>query len=345
MKDILRLLKLTRPFAGTYSTALAALIVGSVAFLLIPNQLGRLVAALQDVEAGRGGQAAANAAMAGAALLALHGVASLVYTFMVSLVSERIINDLRARFFSSLVNQRLDQHPPKALGQIASEFASDLSLVQNGLSTTLIDCVRHGLVTAGSLTALFLINAKMTLLALVGVGGVAGVILLFIRKATASIMSVQQWRGKVMALLLEAAANAYIIQAYGRAGYMSKRFSHWLNEMFSRVWRQTLLMACMNPVCLVLFAAVMTGLGMYGMQQLRAAHLTIAMLISYFTFAAVMVASMSQVGYLGGQLRQAGAVLAKHGGMLAATASRRRAGDHRPAERRGRDRRARPVRF
>ena len=196
MKDILRLLKLTRPFAGTYSTALAALIVGSVAFLLIPNQLGRLVAALQDVEAGRGGKAAANAAIAGAALLALHGVASLVYTFLVSLVSERIINDLRARFFSSLVNQRLDQHPPKALGQIASEFASDLSLVQNGLSTTLIDCVRHGLVTAGSLIALFLINAKMTLLALVGVGGVAGVILLFIRKATASIMSVQQWRGE-----------------------------------------------------------------------------------------------------------------------------------------------------
>ena len=44
LKDILRLLKLTRPFVGTYSTAMAALVVGSVAFLLIPNQLGRLIA-------------------------------------------------------------------------------------------------------------------------------------------------------------------------------------------------------------------------------------------------------------------------------------------------------------
>ena len=130
-------------------------------------------------------------------------------------------------------------------------------------------------------------------------------------------MSIQQWRSKVMALLLESAANAYIIQAYGRADYMSARFTSRLNEMYSRVWRQMLLMSCMNPVCLVLFAAVMTGLGMYGMQELRAAHLTIAMLISYFTFAAVMVGAMSQVGYLGGRLRQAGAILVKHERMLA----------------------------
>jgi ATP-binding cassette subfamily B protein len=302
---------------------MAALVVGSVAFLLIPNQLGRLIASLQGVQAGQSGKAAAQAAIVGAALLALHGIASLVYTFLTSFVSERIVNQLRAKFFSSLVNQRLDRHPPKALGQIASEFSSDLSLVQDGLSTSLIDCVRHALVTVGSLIALFLIDFKMTLLALAGVGGVAGVLLLFIRKATASIMAIQQWRSKVMALLLETAANAYIIQAYGREDYMSARFSSWLNQMFSRVWRQMLLMACMNPVCMLLFAAVMAGLGMYGMQQLRGAHLTIAMLISYFTFAAVMVAAMSQFGYLAGRLRQAGAILVKHERMLATTTPRR----------------------
>src|SRR6185312_5441822 len=99
-----------------------------------PNQLGRLVASLQAVQAGQSGGPAAQAAIFGAALLALHGVASLVYTFLAAFVSERIVNDLRGKFFSSLVNQRLDQHPPKALGQIANEFASDLSLIQDGLS-------------------------------------------------------------------------------------------------------------------------------------------------------------------------------------------------------------------
>ncbi len=320
LKDLIRLLKLTRPYAGTYSVAIAALVAGSAAFLFIPPQLGRVIASLQSVAEGHSSRAAIGAVVACAALLAFHGVAALVYTFLVSFVSERIVNDLRARFFDNLVNQRLDRHPPKALGQVASEFASDLSLVQDGLSTTLIDTIRHALVTAGAFTALFLIDFKMTVIALAGVGAVAGVLLLFIRRATASIMAVQQWRAKVMALLLEAAANAYIIQAYGRTTYMSARFASWLNGMFSRVWRQMLLMACMSPVCLVLFAAVMTAMAAYSMQQLRSAHLTIPMLISYFTFAAVLVASVSQVGYLAGRLRQAGAILARHERMLSLSA-------------------------
>lgn len=317
MKDTLRLLKLTRPFAGTYVTSMVALAVGSIAFLLIPPQLGKLVASLQAIEAGHDGRAAVDAAFRCALFLALHGIASLVYTFLASLVSERIVNSLRARFFRNLVNQRLDQSPPKALGQVASEFASDLGLVQDGLSITLIDCVRHAIVTIGAFGALFLIDFKMTLLAMIGIGMVAGALLVFIRRATRSMMAIQQWRGKVMSLLLEAASNAYIIQAYGRADYMCGRFSGWLDEMFGRVWRQLLLMASMNPVCLLLFAVVMSGLGTYGMHQLRGAHLNISMLISYFTFAALMVASVSQVGYLGGRLRQAGAMLAKHERMLA----------------------------
>lgn len=318
MKDFAALLKLTRAHTGMYVAATVALIGGSVAFLFIPAQLGRLVASLQPIAAGGSGADAANAVFLCAILLGLHGLAALVYTFLVSLVSEQITNDLRQRFFCNLLSQRLDRQPPKALGVIASEFSSDLSLVQAGLSTTLTECIRHALVTVGATAALFLIHFKMTLIALVGIGCVSGVVLLFIRYATASMLSVQKYRGKVMALLLEGAANAYIIQAYGRTGWMSDRFALYLKETFGRLWRQLLLMAAMNPVCLAVFAVVMAGLGMYGMQELRSAHLQLSQLISYFTFAALMVASVSQVGHLTTRLRQAGALVTKHEHMLAA---------------------------
>jgi ATP-binding cassette subfamily B protein len=321
VKELTALLKLTRAHTGTYFTATVALIVGSVAFLFIPSQLGRLVASLQPIANGGSAADAANAVFLCAGLLALHGLASLVYTFLVSLVSEQIVNDLRQRFFCNLLGQRLDKQPPKALGVVASEFSSDLSLVQNGLSTTLTECIRHGLVTLGATAALFLIHFKMTLVALVGIGCVAGVVILFIRRATASMLSVQRYRGKVMALLLEGAANAYIIQAYGRTGWMSDRFAVYLKETFGRIWRQLLLMAAMNPVCLAVFAVVMAALGMYGMQELRSAHLSLAQLISYFTFAALMVASVSQVGHLTTRLRQAGALVSKHEHMLAEPAT------------------------
>ncbi len=317
LSDFIRLLKLIRAHAAAYSVAVAALIVGSAAFLLIPPQFGRLMAALNDVASGRNTKPATTAILIAAVLLGLHGLAAFAYTFLVSFASERIVNQLRARFFGNLVNDRLDARPPKSLGEIASEFSSDLSLVQDGLSTTLIDCVRHALVTLGAFAALFWIDPKMTVIALAGVGVVAGAILIFIRRVTASLITIQQARAKVMSLLLESASNVYIIQAYGRTAYMSARFASRLRDMFSRVWRQMFLVASMNPVCLTLFAGVMSALAIFGMQRLREGQLTIPNLISYFTFAAVLVASVSQLGYLAGRLRQAGAMLAKHERMLA----------------------------
>ena len=52
-------------------------------------------------------------------------------------------------------------------------------------------------------------------------------------------------------------------------------------------------------------------------RSFETAALNVPLLISYFTFAAVLVASVSQVGYLSGRLRQAGAMVAKHERMLA----------------------------
>jgi ATP-binding cassette subfamily B protein len=317
VKDIVNLLNLTRAHRAAYSVVILAVIVGSSSYLFIPSQFGRLMASLHNIAAGHQDTTARNAVLALAGLLALQALAAFVHGFLVSSASERIANELRAKFFRNLVSQRLDERPSKALGEIASGFSSDLALVQDGLSTTLVDCTRSILVTLGSFAGLLVIHFRMTMIAVLGVGVVAGVIVLFIRRATASVISIQQYRARVMALLLEGAANAYIIQAYGREDYMNARFMTWLSGMFARVRRYLLLVACMNPVCLLVFSAVMAILAMYGVHEVVSAHLTVAQLVSYFTFAVIMIGSISHLGYLGGRLRQAGAILAKHEQMLA----------------------------
>ena len=88
MKDLLRLLRLTRGHREIYVAAAVALAVGSLAFLFVPPLLGRFLAALPDAAAGRSGRHITYA-MGIAALLILNGAASLVYTFLVSWVSER----------------------------------------------------------------------------------------------------------------------------------------------------------------------------------------------------------------------------------------------------------------
>ena len=316
LKDLLSLLKLTRPHWALYSAALLTLGVGTTLLLFIPPQLGKFVNSLHEMATGSDGDGVMGVVFTIAGMLSLQALTAVIHTFFVSLISERIVNGLRGSFFRNLVSQPLDRCSPKQLGEIASEFGSDMALIQDGLSTTMINFLRNSLFTLGAIIALLLIHFRMTVMALAGVGLVAFVILWFIRTATSSIIAVQRYRAKVMALLVEGAANAYVIQAYGREAYMNGRFASRLEETFVRVRHHLFLMASMSPVSLIVFSFVMAAVVIYGSAEVQRAHLSIEGLVSYLTYAVVLVGSASQVGYLGGRMRQAGAMVTKHHHML-----------------------------
>lgn len=317
MKDLLNLLELTRNQLRTYCIAVIALTLGTGTILFVPPLLGRVVNSFQLLAAGRDASTVRNALFLIAGLISLDALATVAYTFLVALASERIINELRARFFRNLLSQPLDERSPKRLGQIASEFASDLALIQDGFSGTLLNFLRYGLFTLGGLCALLYIDLKLTLVAFLGVGAFGGLIIFFIKKANKAILSIQQYRAKVISLLLEGAANVSIVQAYARIGYLSRRFNEGLDEMFRRVRAFLLVTSGISPVSLMLFSLVMTAVAFYGIRELRTDNITVEQLVAYFSYAIVLVMSASQVGYLGGRLRQASLMLAKHEAMLA----------------------------
>lgn len=322
MKELVSLLKLTRTQLRTYCIAFVALTVGTGTMLFVPPLFGRVLNSFQTLAEGKDAPTARHSLLLIAGLVSLDALATVAYTFLVALASERVINELRARFFRNLLSQPLDERSPKHLGQIASEFASDLALVQDGFSSTLLNFLRHGMFAVGGLCALLYIDLRLTLVAFLGVGVFGGVIVFFIKQANQAILSIQHYRAKVMSLLLEGASNAYIIQAYARTAYLSRRFDEWLGETFRRVRTFLLVASCISPVSLMLFALVMTAVAFYGIRELRTDDITVAQLVTYFSYAIVLVLSASQVGYLGGRLRQASLMLAKHEDMLVCAGER-----------------------
>ncbi|HET6233096.1 MAG TPA: ABC transporter ATP-binding protein [Longimicrobiaceae bacterium] len=316
MNRVLRLLALTRGRRGEYGAAIAALTLGTIFFLSVPRNLGLLVAMLPHASDPRVGVRLYAPAMNIAALLMLQGVCTAVYGYLVANASERIANGLRAAFFRNLVSRPLDECSPRQLGEVASAFSSDLGVIQGGLSDTLISFLRHSIFTVGAIVALFFVDLRMTMISLGGVALIAVVILAFIRLATAAVVAVQRYRGRTVSLLLEAASNAYVIQAYDRVDYMDARFVERLDETFARVRRHLRLMTLMNPVSLVVFAVVICGTLAFGLSEVRTGRLGVADLVAYITYAVVLVASVSQIGVLAGRLQQAGAMLEKHESLL-----------------------------
>ncbi len=311
------LLPLARLRWRNYAVAFLALALGTGLFLLIPQKLGQLI---QTVSRPHGVSVAVllHPALSVAAILIGQAVLIAIYSYMVALASEQIGNELRARFFRQLLAQPIAAAGDRPLGEIASEFASDLTIIQAGLSETLVAFARHGIFTLGAVFAMFFVDWRMAAVSLGSVVVVAGVITLFIHFATRAMMRVQHHRSRTVALLLEAAHNAYVIKAYDRIDYFNSLFRVRLENTYREIASNLRIMTLINPVSLVVFAIAIFIILAYGVTAVADGRMTVADLVAFITYAMVLVSSVSQLGVSAGKLKQAAVMYTKHEALLTA---------------------------
>jgi len=163
----------------TYGIALLALTVGTVTVLFVPPLFGRGLNAFPGLAEGRMySWFAFFTAYCGPDLARRIGHSGIL--ILVAIASERIINRncgpdssetcWVSRSMSALPNTWPDRF----------RIASDLALVQDGFSGTLLNFLRHSMFTIGSICALLYIDPKLTLVAFAGVGMFGGLIVYFI---------------------------------------------------------------------------------------------------------------------------------------------------------------------
>lgn len=312
MQDIRFLLKLLKDHAGHYVVAIFFLIAGTLSFLLIPTQIGQMMGQLNELANNDVDTGIAYTVFIIAALLIGQAICTAIHAYIVANRSEQITNKLRLAFFSYQVGQPLHCASTQKTGQIASEFASDLVIIQDSIANTMISFLRNLVASIGAFIALLFISLKITIITVVGILLVTLIIFIFIHFATKSIVQVQKYRANTVSLLLESSSNAYVIQAYHRQHYMLDRFKQAIGLSFGKVRKHLLLMAWVSPASLIIFAVIMAVTISYGIEEVVAQSLSVTAFVTYITYAVFMVATVGQVGVLFGRLKQGAAMYIKH---------------------------------
>ncbi|WP_427454815.1 ABC transporter ATP-binding protein [Litorimonas sp. WD9-15] len=315
MNGILILFKLSLRKWKSYLIAILALLIGTALFLLIPKLLGQLVETVSSPE-GLDFQLLVRPAFMIAAVMIGQAVFVGIYSYIITLASEKIGNELRGTFFHKLLSQSFTSLSSRKLGSTATEFVSDLSILQSGLSDTMIAFFRHTIFTTGAIIAMVILDWRMALVTMVSVLVVVGVLSIFIHFATKASIRTQEYRAKTVSLLLEAATNSYVIKAYDRLDYFDGMFKEKLEDTYRHIANNLRFMSLMNPVSLVVFSIAIFVILAYGIQGVSSGRMTIGDLVAYVTYAIILIASVSQFGLSLGKLKQAVAMYEKHQPLL-----------------------------
>lgn len=164
LKNALRLFSYIKPFRSEYALGMFFLLGSSLASLAFPKLLGELVSS------GNSGNLSNDLNRIAALLLGLLFVQAVFSYFRVILfvnVTEKSLALLRQKAYNHLIKLPLRFFEKHRVGELNSRISSDISLLQETLTSTLAEFIRQIIIITGGITLLAITSWRLTLFMLI----------------------------------------------------------------------------------------------------------------------------------------------------------------------------------
>jgi ABC-type multidrug transport system fused ATPase/permease subunit len=228
IKNALRLYRYIKPFRVEYAWGMFFLLGSSIASLAFPKLLGELV------NSGNAGNLVKDLNRIGLLLVGTLLIQSVFSYFRVVLfvnVTEKTLASLRQNTYNHLIKLPLKFFEKHRVGELNSRISSDISLLQETLTTTLAEFIRQIIIISGGITLLAITSWKLTLFMLAILPGMmllAVVFGKFIRKYS---KQVQKEVAKSNTIVEETLQGIQIVKTYTNEALEIDRFKTRTNEI------------------------------------------------------------------------------------------------------------------
>lgn len=160
LKNALRLYSYIRPYRVIYILGLFFLFGSSIANLAFPKLLGELVNFGNE---GNLGNEVNRIALLLAGILLIQAVFSYFRTILFVKVTERSLADLRQETFNHLIRLPVSFFDKRRVGELNSRISSDISLLQETMTSTLAEFVRQVIIIVGGIALMTYTSLRLTI--------------------------------------------------------------------------------------------------------------------------------------------------------------------------------------
>ncbi|TCS88393.1 ATP-binding cassette subfamily B protein [Anseongella ginsenosidimutans] len=232
LNKISYLLKYLRPYRWKFSAGIFFLMLTSVAMLLIPNQMGKLIdAATQSLEGGPGSVDRIALVLLG--ILVVQAILSFFRVYWFVEVAEKSLAQIRKDLYNKLIRLPMEFFNKNRVGELSSRISADLSQIQDSVTTTLAQFLRQLLFLVGGIIALTFVSGKLTLMMLCVLPLLVVVAIVFgryIRKLSRKAQDQLAESNVVVEETLQGISN---VKAFTNEPYEAKRYAGNINRVVS----------------------------------------------------------------------------------------------------------------
>ena len=294
--------EIIRPRRWIVALALMLMVIGRLSALVVPYSTTILID--QVIQQHRG-YLLYRIVAAVIVATCITAITSYIITQMLSKASWLLITDLRIQLQSHISRLPVSFSDANRAGSLVSRIMSDVEGIRNLIGTGLIDFAGGLLMASFAFVSLMYINAKLTLVTLMFMGGFA----LVQRKVFSIIRPIARERGAINAevtgRLTESLNGVRVIKSYRAEARESEVFAAGAHRLLANIMRavdKTSLTSMASTGVIGLIAAAIMFMGT---REIFSGTMTLGKYVTFTMLLAYMVSPVTQVVSIGTQISEA----------------------------------------
>jgi ATP-binding cassette, subfamily B, bacterial MsbA len=287
--DWRRLLSYLKPYRGRLVLALLAMVASSALSLIFPLVIQNVVDSVLQL-----GNVADLDRFTLILLLAflVRSFTSLVESFNLQYIGERIVYDLRLQFYNHLQTLSLGFFARRRVGELVSRLASDVTAIRGALTNNIGTLLQQSLILIGSIIVMIAINWRLTLFILVlapvliGVGGLFGVLL---RRLSSQV---QDELADATVVVSEVLGSIREVKTFVREPYEVERYGGAVRRSFEAALKVLRVRVIFGPLVGFLGFGALALILWFGGREVLDGRLTGGELIAFLFYGVTVAGSL-----------------------------------------------------
>jgi len=302
LRKTFRLYKFMKPYRAEFFTGLVFLLLTSLATLAFPRLLGILV----DLgTTGKSQQEINQIVLVLAGVLVLQAIFSFIRTNMFVRVTSKTLATIRQHTYSHLIRLPMSFFLKRRVGELNSRISSDISLLEDTLTSTVADFLRTMLIIAGGITFLFFISAKLTLFMLMVLPIVVVIAVVFGRFIKGYSKKVQQGVADSNTIVEETLQGVQNVKAYANEFFEIGRYTGKTNEVAATGIKGGVYRASFSAFMIVGMFGAMVAVIWRGTSMISTGQIDAGQLFSFVLYSAFIAGMMGGLADVYARLQKA----------------------------------------
>ncbi len=294
-RNLRGLLELLRPYRLRVAAMLTALIVGTAASLAPP--LLAKVAIDEGIERHDTHTLVLVVLAFLASALVVWGM-TYVQTYLVGLVGQRALADLRIRIFTHLQRQPIGFYESRPAGVLISRITNDVEALESLVTDSVVTLVQAGLTLVGAIAVLLYLDPGLALLTFCVVPFVAGLSIWFRLVSAGAFRRTRETIGAITAYLQETLSGIRVVRSFGQEHRHEARFAEYNRDNCDANMVTVRLNAAYFPAVEMLSGVALALIVLYGGYQAIAGHITAGTVVAFVATLSFLFEPIQQLSQL-----------------------------------------------